>query len=56
MSNSLSDVSSRGVNALGSEPKKNVEKIDYATAFPLPLTHCADVTQSGGDEQTFGAK
>jgi O-6-methylguanine DNA methyltransferase len=31
MSNGISDVSSRGVNAPGSEPKKNVEKIDYAT-------------------------
>jgi O-6-methylguanine DNA methyltransferase len=31
MSNAISDVSSRAVNAPGSEPKKNVERIDYAT-------------------------
>jgi hypothetical protein len=31
MSNGISDVSPRGFNAPGSEPKKNVEKIYYAT-------------------------
>ena len=31
MSNGISDVSPREVNAPGSEPKKNGEKIDYAT-------------------------
>jgi hypothetical protein len=30
MSNAIGDVSPRAVNAPGSEPKKNVEKIDYA--------------------------
>ena len=31
MSNGISDVSTPGINAPGIEPKRNVEKIDYAT-------------------------